>query len=165
MSSVNVRFVLTGACYEAYSGKQFHLDVPFLQPDGSRGTVADLRAQVRNEWPSDFPEMAETIKSIQMKFLKMGRLLKDTDIIEEQVMPSSPATGEDAENRPSDANEGEGGSLLLHIVFQDPERSLQASNSEIKGESATSDPQRGDSHQSAGDQTREAKSNGCCHVM
>lgn len=49
MSSVRVRFIVTGACLQKYFGTHFYLFVPLLMSNGHKATVGDVEAFVRKQ--------------------------------------------------------------------------------------------------------------------
>ncbi|EAN90860.1 hypothetical protein C3747_117g57 [Trypanosoma cruzi] len=115
--AVLVRFVLSGACYPAYSGRQLQLEVPLIQENGSSTTTTDLKRQIRREWPSDLSEMQEIIKTVEMKILRTGKLLADGTPLRSVL--SSTEAQECSVNVGAGAKNGdEPRSVLMHLVFQ-----------------------------------------------
>ncbi|KAK7196743.1 Ubiquitin-2 like Rad60 SUMO-like [Novymonas esmeraldas] len=162
MDRVRVRYVLTGACLAAYSGRVVHAIVPLRQPDGSATTVETLKAQFRVNWPAEMKELADSIVESPIRVLKTGRVLNDGDVLEQQLtateretclVPAEETVGEAAE-------EMQKPSVLMHMVIQKtrPPPAEEKSKKEKNKASSTSDGgNSGDAH--------EVRKDSCCCVM
>ncbi|ORC84166.1 uncharacterized protein TM35_000481270 [Trypanosoma theileri] len=114
--SVRVRFVLSGACHPSYSGRQMQLEVPLVQPNGNPTTTADIKEMIRNNWPSDLPEMRDSINTTDMKILRTGNLLADNTQLQNILSPAETHDCSVSSAAPRDGEEPK--SVLMHLVFQ-----------------------------------------------
>ncbi|RNF01693.1 hypothetical protein TraAM80_06816 [Trypanosoma rangeli] len=115
--TIRVRFVLSGACYPGYSGRQLQMQVPIVRKDGSPMKTMDLKSQIRREWPSDLSEMQETIKTIEMKILRTGKLLPDDTPLRSVITTTEMQDCSVSAGTPNPHDE-EQKWLLMHLVFQ-----------------------------------------------
>lgn len=117
MELVRLRCVLTGACHPAYSGKQIEFNVPTKQTAGSLTTIGEMVQQIREQWPADCSEMAESARTAKIKVLRAGRLLAPTDVFAKQLTRTEL---EECELHTSSSS-GElvsKSAVLMHLVFQ-----------------------------------------------
>lgn len=115
MSFIAVRFVITGCSHNLYSGKQFQLGVP-LKDDNGPILVSSVLNRIRAEWPEEFPEMKEQVKTSPIKMLKTGELLSPTNPFTKYLTEKDLAT---AVSEESDIQkDGEKSNIIIHLVFQ-----------------------------------------------
>lgn len=161
MDRVRVRYVLTGACLPAYSGRVVHAIVPMNQPDGSPTTVGCLIAQFRTNWPADMSELAASIASVPIKVLKTGRVLNDDDVFQQQLSANEKETCcVSADETVGDhAEELQKPSVVMHMVIQ--------KNRPVPEEKAKKEKSKSSTNSDAGNsgEGREVKKNSCCTVM
>ena len=128
MSSVRIRFILTGSCHP-YSGRQVFFVVP-LESSGGPTTVADVKDRfVRQRWPKELASVFEG-REVSLKILKNGRLLSDDTPLRDSFSSeelehcvkrgdSVPVSGRgDADQAVSES------SALMHLVFSVPLKPL-----------------------------------------
>lgn len=115
MSFIAVRFVITGCSHSLYSGKQFQLAIPLKDENGPILVLSVLN-HVRAEWPEEFPEMNEQVKTCPIRMLKTGELLAPTNPFTKYLSEKDLAT---AVNEESDIQkDGEKSNIIVHLVFQ-----------------------------------------------
>ncbi|KAL7698453.1 Ubiquitin-2 like Rad60 SUMO-like [Lotmaria passim] len=159
---VRVRYVLTGACLPAYSGRAVHAIVPMYQQNGSPTTIKSLIEQFRTNWPADMKELSESIANVPIRVLKAGRLLNDDDVLEQLLSETEKQTCRVTaeETVGDDAEELQKPSVLMHMVIQKNRPPVVEENTK-KEKSKTSANSDGDNS----GEGREVKKSSCCCVM
>lgn len=159
--SIAARFVITGACYVGYSGKQFQLEIPVKRSDGARTTIADVVEQVRRQWPKEFSEMAESIELTDVKVLKTGRLLSNADVFESRLTASELKECRVCDDTVGPATESERSAVLLHLVFQRTSRQTRNASASNQNSHGGSQHENGNANNGG----REVKNDNCCCTM
>ncbi|KPA78379.1 hypothetical protein ABB37_06496 [Leptomonas pyrrhocoris] len=161
MDRVRVRYVLTGACLPAYSGRVVHAIVALHQPDGAPTRIGGLIEQFRANWPADMRELADSIAAVPIKVLKTGRVLNDEDVFEQQLSAAEKETCRvSAEETIGDhAEELQKPSVVMHMVIQKNRPPVEEKSKKEKAKSSAN------SDGGNSGEGREAKKNSCCCVM
>ncbi|CAM38970.1 conserved hypothetical protein [Leishmania braziliensis MHOM/BR/75/M2904] len=161
MERARVRYVLTGACPVAYSGRVLHTYVQLRQPDGSATRIDTLKTNFCTNLAADMKDLAESIPAVRIRVLKAGRVLSDSDSLLQHLTPAEMETClASADETAGDANGMlQKPSVLVHIVFQkQPPPPVENPNKEKnKGSNTAEGGNSGEGH--------EAKKDSCCCVM
>ncbi|KPI84788.1 hypothetical protein ABL78_6171 [Leptomonas seymouri] len=160
MERVRVRYVLTGACLTAYSGRVVHAIVPMYQPDATPTTVGCLIKEFRSSWPADMKELADSIADAPIRVLKTGRVLNEDDIFQQQLSSAEKDTCRVAANEAigDHTEELQKPSVVMHMVIQ-KNHPPQKSKAKEKAKSSSNS----DGGNSA--EGRGMKKNSCCCAM
>jgi hypothetical protein len=119
MTSVRLRFILTGSCFP-YSGRQVFFVVPLDSPSSSPTTVGDVKTTyIRQRWPKELASVFEG-REVVLKILKNGRLLSDSVLLREALTTAELETSSIKVGRA--VSDGDQASLaesstLMHLVF------------------------------------------------
>jgi hypothetical protein len=161
MDRVRVRYVLTGACLPAYSGRVVHAIVPMTQSDGTPTTIGCLIQQFRANWPADMKELANSIAEAPIRVLKTGRVLNDDDVFEQQLSSAEKDSCRvSADETIGDHTEElQKPSVVMHMVIQKNRPPVEEKSKKEKSKSATN------SDGGNSGEGREVKKNSCCCVM
>lgn len=120
--SVNIRFILTGACHP-YSGRQVLFAVP-LQQGSNPTTIADVKAICRRCWPPELPAIKDDMPQLNLKILKSGKLFDDAatlkTILTQAEIDESSTDAQTSGTGFDDTTQNTARTVLMHLVFQKP---------------------------------------------
>lgn len=110
---VPIRFILAGSCHP-YSGRQTMFSIPY---DEKLTMECVITQYVAPNWPTELPELKESLKPTHIKLLKSGRTLDMKSLFVSNLSPEETArlknTSPSDEARMASA-------ILIHLVFLAP---------------------------------------------